>query len=115
MYANNLVTTRRALENNTSHNQVLELGAFTISQIFGLFVVEGTHGSSEPMSPFPLLMHLFSCFNQAALISSHSYVTLSSPFPFAEEETMGARPHWPISGSIGKEGGMHYEEPAGKY
>eukprot|EP00983_Pelagomonas_calceolata_P040560 1137666-Pelagomonas_calceolata.AAC.1 len=46
MYANKLITTRRALENqNASHSQALELGASTSCSL----AVEGTHGSSEPI------------------------------------------------------------------
>eukprot|EP00983_Pelagomonas_calceolata_P055290 1144087-Pelagomonas_calceolata.AAC.1 len=55
MYANKLVTTRRAIENtNTSDSQVLEPGASSNPSEshqrspFCSFVVEGTHGSSEP-------------------------------------------------------------------
>eukprot|EP00983_Pelagomonas_calceolata_P081988 1155773-Pelagomonas_calceolata.AAC.8 len=56
MFANKLVTTRRAIENsNTSCSQVLGPSASRKFQIpmstscFSSFVVEGTHGSSEPM------------------------------------------------------------------
>eukprot|EP00983_Pelagomonas_calceolata_P052757 1142991-Pelagomonas_calceolata.AAC.1 len=56
MYANKLVTTRRAIENkNTSCSQVMELGASNNPPDphwdihFVVFVVEGTHGSFEPM------------------------------------------------------------------
>eukprot|EP00983_Pelagomonas_calceolata_P121078 1160765-Pelagomonas_calceolata.AAC.6 len=58
MYANKLqvATTRRAIENtNTSYSQVLGPGASRNPPdphkhfLFCSFVVEGTHGSSEPM------------------------------------------------------------------
>eukprot|EP00983_Pelagomonas_calceolata_P069851 1150536-Pelagomonas_calceolata.AAC.3 len=56
VYANKLVTTRRAIGNtNTSYIQVLEPGASgnpadpNLHLLFCSFVVEGTHGSSEPM------------------------------------------------------------------
>eukprot|EP00983_Pelagomonas_calceolata_P010068 327199-Pelagomonas_calceolata.AAC.1 len=56
MYANKLVTTRRAIENsNSSHSQVMEPVASNnppyphYDILFLVFVVEGIHGSSEPM------------------------------------------------------------------
>eukprot|EP00983_Pelagomonas_calceolata_P121773 1160831-Pelagomonas_calceolata.AAC.6 len=56
MYANKLVTTRRAIENtSTAHGQVLEPGASSNSPdshwhfLFYSFVVEGTRGSSRPI------------------------------------------------------------------
>eukprot|EP00983_Pelagomonas_calceolata_P020629 648811-Pelagomonas_calceolata.AAC.1 len=63
MYAKKLVTTRRAIKNNstlpiknnTSHSQLLEPGAFINPPSLHYhflccsFVVEGTHGSSEPI------------------------------------------------------------------
>eukprot|EP00983_Pelagomonas_calceolata_P028729 900001-Pelagomonas_calceolata.AAC.1 len=58
MYANKLATTRRAIENNhTSHSQILEPGDSNFTNPPDPhepsspqnFVVEGTHGSSEPM------------------------------------------------------------------
>eukprot|EP00983_Pelagomonas_calceolata_P048928 1141278-Pelagomonas_calceolata.AAC.4 len=59
-YANKLVTIKRDIKNNnTSHSQVLEPGASTNPPnlhshfLFCSFVVKGTHGSSEPVSPFP--------------------------------------------------------------
>eukprot|EP00983_Pelagomonas_calceolata_P005562 181709-Pelagomonas_calceolata.AAC.1 len=54
MYANKLVTTGRAIENKiTSRSQVMEPGASSNPPdphfLFCSLVVEGTHGSSEPM------------------------------------------------------------------
>eukprot|EP00983_Pelagomonas_calceolata_P018509 580593-Pelagomonas_calceolata.AAC.3 len=55
MYANKLVTTRRAIENNTSRSQVMEPGASNNPSdplklsLLCSSVVEETHGSSEPM------------------------------------------------------------------
>eukprot|EP00983_Pelagomonas_calceolata_P058719 1145615-Pelagomonas_calceolata.AAC.1 len=54
MYANKLVTTRRAIDNNNaSHSQVQDPGASSNPPdpcyhfLFCSFVVEGAHGSSE--------------------------------------------------------------------
>eukprot|EP00983_Pelagomonas_calceolata_P031160 978118-Pelagomonas_calceolata.AAC.1 len=55
MYANKLVTTRRGIENkHTPHSQILVPDA-SANPIFYSFVVEGTHGSSANVSPFPYL------------------------------------------------------------
>eukprot|EP00983_Pelagomonas_calceolata_P131645 1161798-Pelagomonas_calceolata.AAC.1 len=55
-YANKLVATRHAIENNNaSHSQVMELGASSNPpdpywhSLFCSLVMEGTHSSSEPM------------------------------------------------------------------
>eukprot|EP00983_Pelagomonas_calceolata_P039243 1137093-Pelagomonas_calceolata.AAC.1 len=57
MYANKLVTTRRAIENaNTAHSQpgygagcFQSPSRFPLAFLFHTFVVEGTHGSFKPM------------------------------------------------------------------